>query len=313
MTTTKPATVKWHESPMVGFDTESTGTDTSTARIVQAAVVHHTPGQRPRAITWLIDPGVDIPTEASDVHGYTNDVLTQRLAGAQATRTVNGITRPLPRDAALGEIASQLAMAMSPKIEAPVVIANAPYDTTLLDADLARNGVDPISARPTGWAGVIDPMVLDKAADQYRKQCYKAEGCDPAEGVHVCGGCRGSRFYDCKGPDGVGCGVTDRKLSSLCAHYGIPIPGAHDASVDAVAAVRLARKLGTLYGEFRQLRLPTVHKRQVEWRAAQCSDLRKYFDRVGKDHDGLCPAWPVHTGACASWHQVQPSLLGGVA
>lgn len=293
-TTSKP---KWHEGPMWGFDTETTGTDVHTDRIVQASVVYHRPGQRPGIMTWLIDPGVDIPTEASDVHGWTNDRLAMELNGAQAIRTGHRLgTRALPREAALNEIAAKVAMATH--LGDPVVIANAPYDTTLLDAELARHNIDPVSVRPSGWAGVIDPQVLDKAADPYRKQCYKAAGCDPAEGVHECSGCQGSRFHDCGG-----CGSRDRKLSSLCAHYGVPLSAAHDATADALAALRLARRLGGLFGEVRQLRLPTVHQRQVEWRADQCKGLREYFNKVGKEHDGLCPAWPVHTGACASWHQ----------
>lgn len=302
MTTNTPAP-KWFESPMWALDTETTGIDPFNDRIVQAATVYHEPGKRPSAITWLINPDMDVPTEASDVHGWTNDRLAQELNGAEAIRFKDGHGRRLSREGALAEIAGKVAVAMH--CGYAMVIANAPYDTTLLDADLARNGIDPISVRPTGWSGVIDPMVLDKQADKYRKQCYKADGCDPAEGVHACGGCKGSKFHQCGG-----CGSTDRKLSSLCRHYGVPLVDAHDAAADALGALRLARKLGALYGEVRQLRLPTVHKRQVAWRAEQCQDLRAYFDRVGKEHDGLCPAWPVHTGSCALWHK---PVTGGVA
>jgi hypothetical protein len=129
--------------------------------------------------------------------------------------------------------------------EIPLVVANAPFDLTLLEAELGRHGIDTLASRPSGVRGVVDPMVIDRAFDTYRKACYRAPGCDPETGHHECGGCRGSRgFHDC----GKGCGVTDRRLESLCIHYGVPLVGAHDAAADALAAARLAVRLGGLWG-----------------------------------------------------------------
>lgn len=266
------AAPKWHEGHLVGFDTEATGVNPLEERIVTAAVVHAKPGARPRAIEWIIHPGRDIPTEASDVHGWTLDRLEARLAGAQAIRVTDAGDARLTRDGALMEIASQIGAAIG--AAAPLVVHNAAYDLTLLETELARNGVDQLTARPAGLAGIVDPMVIEKAYDPWRKVKGGCKG-----GKHACGGC----------------GAEDKKLTSLCLHYGIIHGGAHDAAADAVATIRLARKLAGLWPEVGRWKLGTLHAHQVTWRQEQADSLRSYFDRAGIEHDGVDPGWPVYT------------------
>lgn len=284
---------KWFEGAMVGLDTETTGTDPHDARIVTAAAVRIQPGSRPTTVQWLIHPQTDIPTEASDVHGWTIDRIEAKLAGHAALGTrPDGTEEFLPRDAALNEIALTAAMPMGR--ETPLVVHNAAFDLTLIEAELARNNVPTLASRPAGIRGVIDTMVIEKQADPFRKQCYKAPGCNPEERHHECGGCRGSRFHDCGG-----CGSTDRTLTSLCAHYGIVLGSAHDAASDTLAALRLAWKLGTLWPAVGRYRLQTLHGKQVEWRRDQQLKLREFFVKVGKPVDDMCPEWPIHTARCA--------------
>lgn len=295
------STAKWHESPFGAFDTETTGTDPETARIVTAAVVHRIPGERPKPIRWVIDPDVDIPTEASDVHGFTPERIAALLAqhGGRpggALRILNGVTSPIPRDAALFEITTQLAGLILR--EQALVVHNAAYDLTLLEHEAARNSIDPLTSRPHGVAGVVDPMVIEKAFDPYRKSCYKAAGCNAEERHHECGGCRGGKVK-CGG-----CGSTDRTLTSLCAHYGVVLGDqAHDAAADAIACVRVLFKLLEAWPEMARWKLETLHRYQVGWRREQQAGLAKWFDKVGKDHDGCCGAWPVHTPACSAAHR----------
>ena len=54
-----------------------------------------------------------------------------------------------------------------------------PFDLSLLEAELERHGIDSLASRPSGIRGVVDPMVIEKAYDTYRKVCYRAAGCDP--------------------------------------------------------------------------------------------------------------------------------------
>lgn len=70
----------WHDvlvrGPLAAFDTETTGVDVETDRIVSAAVVvQDAPGARPRVSRWLVNPGVPVPEGATAVHGLTDEHL----------------------------------------------------------------------------------------------------------------------------------------------------------------------------------------------------------------------------------------------
>lgn len=289
----------WYQSDTVrSLDTETTGVDPRTDRCVTAAIVDIHPGRRPDVIHWTIDPGQEIAEEATAVHGYTRARVLKIVEGeGMALRIGDGKSDFMPAEAALSEIAGLVAMAMHREV--PLVVANAPFDLTLLEAELGRYGLDTLASRPSGIRGVVDPMVIDRAFDTYRKACYRAPGCDPEAGTHECGGCRGSaRGYDCR-VDGRGCGVTDRKLESLCRHYGVPLVDAHDAAADALAAARLAVRLGGLWPQVQRWKLGTLHEHQVTWRREQMDSLRGFFDKKGLEHDGCCPEFPVHMGCLA--------------
>lgn len=65
--------------PVVFFDIEATGTDPNADRIVELSVLRVSSPERggieaPR--TWRINPGVHIPSEASEIHGIHDDDLT---------------------------------------------------------------------------------------------------------------------------------------------------------------------------------------------------------------------------------------------
>lgn len=141
----------WHDGPLVGFDTETTGVDVGADRIVTAAVVRRdATGTTVR--TWLIDPGIAIPPAATAVHGITTEQV--RAAGRQ------------PREA-LDEVASALVATWRAGV--PVVAFNAGYDLSLLDAELRRHGLATVTERLGRAAGpVIDPLVLDRAEERYR-------------------------------------------------------------------------------------------------------------------------------------------------
>ncbi|WP_435744975.1 hypothetical protein [Nocardioides sp. SYSU DS0663] len=280
---------------MVAFDTETTGLDFNDDRILTASIVHRTPGARPRTISWLLNPGRDIPDEAAAVHGWTNDRLHAHLDGAEALRITDRRTVAIPRDGALFEIASQCATALH--VGAPLIVHNAAFDLSMLETELVRVGIDPLSARPSGIRGVVDPMVIEKQHDPYRKQCYKkapdGAACDPETRTHVCGGCRGGK-YRCGG-----CGSTDRTLTSLCAHYRIVHTGAHDAAADALASTRLALRLAEQWPEVARWKLGTLHRNQETWRREQQAGLASFFRKVGKSEEAVSveasDGWPVQT------------------
>lgn len=141
----------WHEGPMLGFDTETTGVDVDRDRIVTAALVlRDEAGTHVR--TWLIDPGVPIPPGATAIHGITTEQARDEGAA--------------PREA-LEQIAAELARAFSAGV--PVVAFNAAFDLCLLEAELRRHRLPTLSDRLCQPPGpVLDPLVLDRAEDRFR-------------------------------------------------------------------------------------------------------------------------------------------------
>ncbi|WP_166845775.1 exonuclease domain-containing protein [Isoptericola sp. BMS4] len=143
----------WAHGPLVGLDTETTGLDVAHDRIVTAAVVLRAPGRAAEVRTWLIDPGVEIPAEATAIHGVST---ARARSGGCAPAT------------ALDEIAGLLAAHQRAGV--PLVAYNATFDLSLLDAELARHGLPTLPerlGRPV--FPVLDPLVLDRWLDGDRE------------------------------------------------------------------------------------------------------------------------------------------------
>lgn len=138
----------WSDT-LVVFDTETTGLDTRHARIVTAYVgVIGSQGETVEAHSWLADPGVVIPDQATAVHGITTEVAQRD--GRPAGEVVNEI-----RSALEGYLAQGL----------PIVAYNASYDFSILHHESVRHGCEPlIDPRP-----IVDPLVIDRKVDTYRK------------------------------------------------------------------------------------------------------------------------------------------------
>jgi DNA polymerase-3 subunit epsilon len=151
-----PEPVKtWADEGMVSFDTETTGLDPEHARIVTASLVYVHPGEPPAIREWLADPGIDIPIEASDIHGVTTDHA--RAHGR-------------PHDEVVVEGVNGLFEYVAAGV--PVVVFNAPYDLTLLDRAARRAEYPSLSVqaeeadRPLY---VIDPLCIDRKQDPFRR------------------------------------------------------------------------------------------------------------------------------------------------
>ncbi|GAA2719704.1 exonuclease domain-containing protein [Cellulomonas aerilata] len=143
--------MSWVTGPLLGLDTETTGVDIATDRVVTAALVRRHAGTT-HARTWLLAPDVDIPPQATAIHGIS-------------TEHARGHGRP-PSEA-LEEIATELADAVTAGV--PVVAYNASFDLGLLEAELARHGLPTLRERlGRDVAPVLDPLVLDRAEDGAR-------------------------------------------------------------------------------------------------------------------------------------------------
>lgn len=143
--------MSWHTGRMASFDTETTGVDVENDRIVTAAVLLVGGGQPTEPHTWLANPGINIPEQASAVHGVTTE--RARTEGRPAPMVVSKVAAVLADQVAAG---------------IPVVAMNARYDLTLLDRELARHGLPSLVEQAGTEPLVLDPLVMDKRAEKYR-------------------------------------------------------------------------------------------------------------------------------------------------
>ncbi|MCX5419494.1 3'-5' exonuclease [Streptomyces sp. NBC_00078] len=230
----------WYEGPLAAFDTETTGVDVETDRIVSAAVVvQDAPGARPRVSRWLVNPGVPVPEGATAVHGLTDEHLQRN--GRWPAPVVYEIAEALAEQAAMAR---------------PLVVMNAPFDLTLLDRELRRHRASPLDRWfEASTLRVLDPRVLDKHLDRYRKG--------------------------------------RRTLTDLCAHYGVTLEGAHDAAADALAALDVVRALGRRFAtRLERLSPAELHTLQTTWHAAQARGLQAWFAKSGTP-EVVNTAWPL--------------------
>lgn len=229
-----PAARRWFDELAV-FDLETTGIDVRTSRIVTAHVgVIDASGTPVEATTWLADPGVEIPEGASAVHGISTEHA--RAHGRAA-----------------GEVVAEISEALRSLLEReiPVVVYNAPYDLSLLAHESRRWGV-PVLLDPSP---IIDPLVIDKAVDRYRKG--------------------------------------KRTLVHAAEHYGVALTDAHDAGADAVAAGRLAQALGRTFADELGNDARALHALQIDWCRTQAESFQEYMRRVRDEGFTADGGWPV--------------------
>lgn len=229
----------WHRTPLVAFDLETTGVSPSNDRIVTAAVLHIRPSEGlVERHEWLLNPGVDIPEAATAVHGVT---------------TANAVEHGRDPAGALLEIAAHIGNAADSGT--PLVVYNAPYDLTMLTAECIRHG----HPQP-GIGPVVDPLVLDRALDRYR---------------------RGSR-----------------RLTAVAAHYGIVLPEteAHGASADALAAARVAWRLANAFPHVTDIDAAELHTHQAGWHAIWAEQFEQWLaEHPHRENETIPRDWPVRT------------------
>ena len=61
--------------PICFFDLETTGVNVSKDRIVEISILKVFPNGNKESKTWLVNPEIRIPSEASNIHGITNDKI----------------------------------------------------------------------------------------------------------------------------------------------------------------------------------------------------------------------------------------------
>ncbi|MFB2582651.1 exonuclease domain-containing protein [Herbiconiux sp. P15] len=219
---------------LVVFDLETTGIDVETSRVVTANISRlDAAGEPIQRHDWLADPGVEIPEQATAVHGITT--ARARAEGRSSAEVI-------------AEIVTELRRALDDGYA--LVVYNAPYDLTLLHHESRRHGVLPLVAP----SPVIDPLVIDKQLDRYRKG--------------------------------------KRTLEASSGHYGVSLTDAHDAGADAIAAGRVAQALASAFPAELDLPLAELHDAQHAWHDAQCDSFEDYMRRVRDPLFTARRGWP---------------------
>lgn len=217
------------------FDLETTGVDVENDRIVTAYVgLLDAAGEVIHAESWLADPGIEIPAGATAVHGITTEAA--RTDGRPAAEVVAEIVQAL-RTILAGGI--------------PVVAYNASFDLSMLKHEALRHGIEPI----VDPSPVIDPLVIDKTVDRFRKG--------------------------------------KRTLDVVAAHYAVTLDAAHEASADAIAAGRVALAIAERYADTLPTTVEELHTRQVGWARAQAESLTEYFVKIGRIDAVVDGSWPI--------------------
>jgi DNA polymerase-3 subunit epsilon len=225
----------WHRGPLASYDCETNGVNTATDRIVTAALVRPN-GQ---VLEWLSDlDGAEIPQGAYDVHKISTEYA--HAHGRPAKQVVEEIA-----DAIAGELSAG---------HASLVVMNAPFDLPLLDAECARYGVATVADRVGCMEPVIDPLVLDRRLDRYRKG--------------------------------------KRTLEALAAHYRVALTEAHTAKADALAALGVARAIADRFPEV-QLPAHRIHLHQVHWHAEWAANFQSFLRGKGQTDAVIDGSWPL--------------------
>lgn len=230
----------WHSHPWLGFDTETTGVNVHSDRIVTAAAVLRMGGcdnTEEHVHTWLADPGVPIPAGATAVHGISTEY-------AQA--------HGRPAHEVLDEVAATLSDHWRRGF--PVVAFNAPYDITILDAELERHGLPSLEQRCQGAPLlVIDPLVLDR---------------------HLVPRRRGKRT-----------------LTSLAPAYQVEVSeNAHTADADVSMTLDVLAAMARQFPEICELSAAELHAAQQEWHAQWAEDFEAFLHSKGRQ-DSISRLW----------------------
>ncbi|MHB1988503.1 MAG: exonuclease domain-containing protein [Acidimicrobiales bacterium] len=228
----------WHDSPLIGLDFETTGVDPLNDLPVQVALVWCDGSGGRQSAVFLVDPGMEIPEAAIAVHGISTE--RARREGRSLCETAYIVHRELAKAA---------------RENIPLVAMNASFDVTIAESLFARVGLSDLS-----WHLVIDPLVIDRRVDKYRKG--------------------------------------KRRLDALCETYGIRLEAAHDAGHDAEAAISLAREIGRRWPEAGCLDAEELTICQRAWHHAWAEGFNDWCVREGRPE--LSPAdylWPVRAPA----------------
>lgn len=132
----------WWQEPWAVIDFETTGVNPQQCMPVSVAAVRFEHGKRVGAYYTLLEPGIEIPAGAYNVHGISNAMCKGSPALADVVAHMHHIL-----------------------VDALPVAYNAPYDWTIFKRFIEEE-LDELPATYEAW---IDPLVWVRKIDKYVK------------------------------------------------------------------------------------------------------------------------------------------------
>ncbi|WP_431784377.1 exonuclease domain-containing protein [Streptomyces chumphonensis] len=259
--------MSWHLGRLAAFDLETTGVDVENDRIVTGCVILVGGGLDAEARSWLSDPGIDIPAEATDVHHISTDYA--RKHGRPAVDVIE-------------EITATLAKALMPGVA--IVGHNiGSYDLTLLDRECRRYGLPTLTDRhPDGQVRpVLDTRVLDQHVWPYRRRVSETQG---ARVLRTCAESYGLRWDDLSAH---GCDYDALVAARVAYRIG---QLAHMPREDWPEPARSAKR--ARFHQLADLDLEALHHQQIGWAAEQAAGLQAHL-RKSDPAVVIDGSWPL--------------------
>jgi len=226
------------------FDIESSGVDVKNDRIITCFAQVQDGDKILQTKEWIIDPGIEIPKGASDVHGMTTEWVREN-GRKDVSKAIEGINLFLFNWSLSGHVITGF---------------NHSFDLAMLHHEVRRHHPATTSL-DLNHALFVDPLVIDRAIDKYR---------------------RGKRT-----------------LEAVCQHYGVLFnpDEAHAADYDVKVTAQLVpkvlnaavKKLSYLRGQSPEKVLFNLQSLQREWKGEWAQHLTEYFQKDGKTEEDGSP------------------------
>lgn len=178
---------------LTALDLESSGVDVFNDRVVTAFVGlwDTDEGKFVQHLEFLVNPQIEIPQGAIDVHGVTNEMASKGMDPVEFLELFHYVLHDWA--------------------EYPICVYNAPFDLTLLNAELVRYGYTPFD-----WnkRKIIDSLVLERHFNKYKKGKKRLMDVAEQRGITLDESRLHSADYDAE--------VTARVAVQQIAEWGLP-------------------------------------------------------------------------------------------
>ena len=178
---------------LVVIDSETTSAQPEEARVVTAflGLWDSEEDRFVQYLDFLVNPGVDIPEEASAIHGITTEQASKGMDPVEFLELFHYVAHDWA--------------------EYPHVLYNAPYDLSVLNAELERYGYTAFD-----WTKrqIIDPLVLERHFNKYKKGKKRLMDVAEQRGITLDESRLHSADYDAE--------VTARVAVQQIAEWGMP-------------------------------------------------------------------------------------------